>query len=470
MAFESVRDGHGAIVDFCWTTANETACELVQRARDELLGRRLLEEMPGNAESGLFAAYCEVVETGVAHERVLHYEFDGFDTWFQLHATRLDDADGFLVLFVNITERVRSKRERDQARHRLQSVFEEAPFPVVLVRASDRTLISANRSAQKAFLRRLSPGDYAAELFQGFERHDELLSAFAQACESGSSHELLECARVRNGAAAASFNVAIHPVQDHDLVEVLAADVTELVEARRRVEEANRQKANALAVLGHELRNPLATISTALAAFEKGALPPEATAQIRETMKRQVDLSTRLLEDILDASRLARGKLTLNLQSVDLRELAQRATLDVASHQNGMVSLRQRWPPDAVEVHVDTVRLTQVVTNLVANAFKYTPAGTVTVELEVLSTAARLRITDTGVGIPAEDLPFVFEAFHQVDGHRSRAQGGLGLGLSLVQEFVWLHGGEVGVESDGEDRGSSFWFQLPLRPFTAESP
>jgi signal transduction histidine kinase len=232
-------------------------------------------------------------------------------------------------------------------------------------------------------------------------------------------------------------------------------------EARRRAEEANRAKDEFLAMLGHELRNPLSPIVTALSLMR---LRDERTFEReRAVIERQVSHVQRLVDDLLDVSRVTRGKVALTRERVELASIVQDAIetvsplLEARQHE-----LRTRVPTRGLELEGDRHRLTQVVANLLTNAAKYTPpGGHIDVEATVEGTWVGLRIRDDGIGIEPELLPTVFELFTQAPRGIDRSQGGLGLGLAIVQSLVSLHGGRVRAHSEGADRGTEIVVELP---------
>jgi signal transduction histidine kinase/ActR/RegA family two-component response regulator len=227
------------------------------------------------------------------------------------------------------------------------------------------------------------------------------------------------------------------------------------------VEAANRAKDEFLAMLGHELRNPLGAISTAVHVLERTSKPDEPAAQLRGIIVRQTRHLTRLLDDLLDVSKLVSGKITLHRRPDDLTEVARRV---LSSFEEVGRTTRHAVTVvgDAVSVEADPVRLEQIVSNLLDNALKYTPAGgRVDVTIAAEERDAVLRVRDTGAGIDPDILPRIFDLFVQGNQTLDRSKGGLGLGLTLVKRLVELHGGTVLASSAGPDRGSEFVVRIP---------
>jgi two-component system, sensor histidine kinase len=227
------------------------------------------------------------------------------------------------------------------------------------------------------------------------------------------------------------------------------------------VEAASRAKDEFVAMLGHELRNPLGAITTAIHLLNIRGDSDDNAARLRGIITRQTRHLSRLVEDLLDVSKLVSGKITLHRQAEDLREVAVRAL--ASFHEAGkatqhVVSLTG----EPVRVHGDPTRLEQVVSNLLDNAVKYTPlGGRVGLTIVADGPDAVLTVRDTGVGIPQDVLPLIFDLFVQANQTLERSEGGLGLGLTIVKHLVELHGGRVSASSAGPNRGSEFVVRLP---------
>ena len=238
-------------------------------------------------------------------------------------------------------------------------------------------------------------------------------------------------------------------------------------EALQRSEEslrqADRRKDEFLAMLAHELRNPLAPIGTAAELLRRSLHDPRRVEQASLIISRQVQHMTDLVSDLLDVSRVTRGLIELDCATFDLKEAVHEAIEQVrplVEHRRH--SLATRLPAVPMWVHGDRTRLIQVLSNLLNNAAKYTrPGGQVTVEASLPSGRAVVQVRDSGEGIDAGLLPHIFELFTQAERSPDRSQGGLGIGLALVRSLVALHGGEIRAESAGKGQGSTFTLSLP---------
>ena len=256
--------------------------------------------------------------------------------------------------------------------------------------------------------------------------------------------------------------LALYLRQASDFIERCKLDQT-LRQSEEALREADRRKDEFLAVLAHELRNPLAPIRYALATARQSALSSEQRRRAEEVVERQVAHMTRLLDDLLDVSRITRGALELKKSAIELSEViaaaveTARPLIDSKRHR-----LSLDLPRHAVRLEADAIRLAQVFSNLLINAAKYTDPGG-HIELRATSQPHQLSITvrDNGIGIPPELMPRLFTLFSQVHTAAGRKQDGLGVGLSLVRGLVALHGGTVEARSEGAGRGSEFTVHLP---------
>lgn len=284
--------------------------------------------------------------------------------------------------------------------------------------------------------------------------------ATARAVEAFTNVTLLErpvSARSMLSAVMAALRARHRQYQIRD-------QVAELRRVEHALREADQRKDEFLATLAHELRNPLAPIRTGLDVLARIPGDGEQSARVRAMMQRQLNLLIKLIDDLLDVSRIATGKVMLRREVVDLRSVIE-AAIEGSQHLVSAAGhrLSVHMPPQPVGVFADALRMAQVIGNLVSNAAKYTTdGGQIDVALGVEGGDAVVRVSDNGVGIPADMLEEVFDMFAQIDRTLDQSQGGLGIGLSLVQRLMALHGGSVTAESAGKDRGSTFTVRLPL--------
>lgn len=245
--------------------------------------------------------------------------------------------------------------------------------------------------------------------------------------------------------------------------------LTREMEERRDAERKSHAKDEFLAMLGHELRNPLSAISSASALIGMHNAAPETVGRAKQIIQRQTQHLTHIVDDLLDLSRAMSGKILLARQPLDLASLVGACldTLRETGRTRGYTvttSLQPGW------VDGDPTRLEQIATNLIDNAVKYTPSGgSIHIAIAPAGTDIEMTVTDTGVGIPADLLPHVFEVFVQGTISLDRAQGGLGIGLSLVRRLAELHGGSVKAHSEGTSAGSTFTLRLPASSVQAAS-
>jgi signal transduction histidine kinase len=281
-------------------------------------------------------------------------------------------------------------------------------------------------------------------------------------------HELDERQRVEQALTAAQQDLERRLAERDALLVREQAARAEAQRRQREAEAQGRAKDEFLAVLGHELRNPLGAISHAIRALHETG---DRAAKLQSIIARQSRSLGRLMDDLRDISRIAVGKVSIQLEPVDLGEVAERAFAALEhEHRTGRHAVTVT--AESVLVEGDPIRLEQVARNLLDNALKYTPpGGRIDVGVSAEGDLAVLRVRDTGEGIPAEVLPRIFQPF--VQGAPDPAKGGLGLGLSLVKHLVELHAGSVGVSSPGPGRGSEFVVRLPRLaelPVVADAP
>lgn len=259
---------------------------------------------------------------------------------------------------------------------------------------------------------------------------------------------------------------------NRELEQRVAERTAELTHLNEELAEANRAKDVFLATLSHELRTPLTPVLGWVTLMRTGGLSAKEMAQALDTIERNARLQARLIDDLLDISRIISGKLHLEYEPVDLNTIAETAVETVRSlAEAAQVKLDVSLPDAPLIVQGSPVRLQQIVWNFLSNAIKFTPAGgRVSLRLERADDEARLIVQDTGIGIPPEFLPHVFDRFRQADGSTTRQHGGLGLGLAIVDALAKLHHGQVRAESAGVGHGARFTFTIPLANCLIHTP
>ena len=348
----------------------------------------------------------------------------------------------------------------------LHDLFVQAPVAIALTRGPEHTVELANESCLELFARDNLVGRPLAEALPELA-NAPLLAMLDVVYQTGVPFAANDYAvKITRGGALAEHLFKVNVVAIRDLQGAVTGlmatgiEVTDVLRARADAERANRAKDEFLAILGHELRNPLAPILTAL-----DILRTRDHGSTRElaVVERQAHHLVRLVDDLLDVSRITQGKLELHRRRLELAHVVTRAVetasplLEQRRHQ-----LLVDVAPHGLAVHADLERLAQVIANLLTNAAKYTEqGGRVTVEASKLDSEIVLTVRDTGIGIASEMLPHVFDMFVQERQALDRSSGGLGLGLTIVRSLVALHGGRVEVASDGHNRGSEFTVILP---------
>jgi PAS domain S-box-containing protein len=302
-------------------------------------------------------------------------------------------------------------------------------------------------------------------IFAGTRELDVLLTAGVRAVQST---PLVSRSGILVGILSTHYRVPRCPTEKDfrllDLVARQAADFLERHHAEQALQDADRRKDEFLATLGHELRNPLAAIRNAvmLLRLKDGPTDPQLELS-RDIIDRQATQLTRLMDDLLDVSRIGQGKVELKKEPLDVRDVARRAAegiqplVEAKKHQ-----FRLSFPETPLPANADAARLEQIVGNLLSNAAKYTDeGGSITLRADREGDDIVIRVRDTGVGISADQLPHIFGLFTQVGSSLDRSQGGLGIGLALVKSLAEMHGGSVMATSEGLGRGSEFTLRLP---------
>jgi PAS domain S-box-containing protein len=391
--------------------------------------------------------------------------------------TKEGKIGGAVLVFRDVSERRRLERQiaAELAAARLLAAIVESSEDAIISKSLDGIIQTWNAAAERLF-------GYTAE--QAVGRHISLLFPADRAKEE---EEII--ARIQGGERVRHFDtvrvssdgqhipvaLTISPIRDEAGRIVgaskIARDITDRKENEKRhydlmaeLKQADKRKEEFLATLAHELRNPLATIRNSLELIRHAKGDSELIEDTRRTMERQMTQMVRLVEDLMDVNRISQNKLQLRKERIDLAAVMQSAVetsrplIEQCGHQ-----LTVTMPQQPILLDGDLTRLVQAFANLLTNAAKYTePGGRIWLTAERVGSNAVVKVKDTGIGIPAEALPTLFEMFTQVDRSLGWSQGGLGIGLTLVKRLTEMHGGTVEAHSDGPSKGSEFTVRLPV--------
>jgi len=424
-------------------------------------------------------------ETAVRAE-VVRQDKRGRHLEMWLSASPVRQTDGTITGVLQIVRDLTSWRQSEVDRARLAAIVDSSD-DAIISKSLQGIVTSWNRGAQAIF-------GYAADEIVGKsirtiippERQMEEADVLAR-ISRGEGVDHFETVRLRKDGSRVDISLTVSPIRDDIGRIVGASKIARDITLRRELErqqralydearQANRAKDEFLAMLGHELRNPLGAITSAVHLLGQSTVErPEAASLARDVIDRQAWHLARLVDDLLDVGRVIAGKIVLNRQPLDLAEAvarslrALRATSRLDQHAVS-VETAQTW------IDADAARIEQIIDNLLSNALKYTPAGgriRVGVRREVSD--AVLEVEDSGIGIPPELLPRIFDLFAQGNERIDRARGGLGIGLTLVKRIVEQHGGTVQAASDGVGQGSRFtvrWRAIasPSEALTGDGP
>jgi PAS domain S-box-containing protein len=390
--------------------------------------------------------------------------------WFRSVGKVYRDAEGHAVRFsgvsIDITALKRALRELRASEERLRDVL-DAMFAFVGVLAPDGTLVEGNR-APAELVGKACEDLLGNKFWDGPWWDEDARARVRGAFERAVGGEVVRYDETVWTLDDGRMNVdfQLQPVCDGDTLQFViasAVDITDRKRAEHALKEADRQKDEFLATLAHELRNPLAPLRTGFEVLKR-SVDRGTRERAREMMERQLEHMVRLIDDLLDVSRISRGKLELEREPVALQVVVQHALETVAPLiETRKQVLTTHLPDQPVWIDGDLIRLAQVVGNLLNNASKYTPErGNIDLAVCVEDGEAVVVVRDAGGGISAEMLPNVFNLFAQAARDRGRAQGGLGIGLFLVRRLVEMHGGTITAHSPGVGQGSTFTIRFPL--------
>lgn len=471
---EKMSEGY-AIISPEWTFlfVNQAIADQAHSTPEELMGRSMFETLPGFDRSPFFETYRRCMEERTSQRVEAEFTFkDGSSAWFEAVAEPV--AEGILVRAQDVSARKRDELALRESEELVRTIAENSTQALAMMDGAGYCTY-----ANPALIAMTS---YTAEELRSRPLHELIHHHHPD----GRPYLIADCPLDR--AMPDTIDVRAHEDlffrKDGTSFPVLCAaspivkggrsvgtvvemrDVTEIRTAMRALLEAARSKDHFLAVLSHELRNPLAPIKNGLYILHRAAAGGEQARRAVEVIERQVDQLAHLVDDLLDVTRIAQGKVQLRRERVELNQLVSRTLDDHRSLvEEAELELQVELGPERVFVDADENRIAQAVGNLLLNAIKFTPPrGRVTVGLSVDDSAGQavLRVSDSGAGIAPELLSRLFEPFVQADATLDRSRGGLGLGLAVVKGLVEQHGGSASVRSDGPGRGSEFTMRLPL--------
>ncbi len=451
---------------------NEAFLRIIGYTRAEVIGRAIPELNlwvdPGQREQGL-----AVLRAGRPVRNLeARFRTKGGDEVVALASADIIVVDGracVLTALMDITDRVRAEAALRESEQRFAHAFNANPLPMSITSLRDGRHLDVNEAAvrhsgytREEMLGRTKPelGFWAAteerdRLLEALRRHGRVrdFEVTFRTKAGDDRHLLVNSEVITYGGEPAVLSVSL------DITERKQLE-TQRETRRAEVETMARAKDEFLAMLGHELRNPLGTITNALGALDR-LVADDELRRLTAIIGRQTGHLSRLVDDLLDVARVTSGKIELRPETLDLRALAARC-LEALAQAGRTGAHHVVLAGEPVHVHADPARVEQVISNLLDNALKYTPpGGRVGVTVDREGHDAVVRVQDTGEGIRPDLLGRVFDLFVQQPQALDRARGGLGLGLTLVRRLVELHGGSVAVASAGPGRGSEFTVRLP---------
>lgn len=469
------------------TYLNEVAESLTGWSHQEALGQPLervfkivneVTRLPVENPAG--RALREGVVVGLANHTVL-IKKDGSECPIDDSAAPIRNEQGHVsgcvLIFRDVTAQRLVEREKTNQLHtaRLLAAIVESSNDAIISKSLDGFIQTWNAAAERLF-------GYTAE--QAIGRHISLVIPLDRLAEeeeiiaslrAGQRIEHYETERLRSDGQRVEVSLTISPIKDVSGNVIGASKIARDITDRKRAEDdlqrlaadlsdADRRKNEFLATLAHELRNPLAPMTNMLEVLKRADGDTEILKRAQETIERQLGQMVRLVDDLLDLNRVTHDRLELRRSEVDLSSVIQQAVevarplIDAAGH-----NLTVDLPDEPIYLNADRARLAQMFGNLLNNSSKYTrPMGSISLTAKRIDNEVAVTVKDNGAGIPRDKLDSIFDMFMQVDRTTDRAQGGLGIGLTLVKRLAEMHGGSIEAKSAGEGQGSEFVVRLPV--------
>lgn len=435
-----------------------------QSGLENVVGKRVRAELVPDQEDFWFETYGHIALTGEPAR--FEHRTEPLDRWFDVFAFRIGDPNDrrIAIIFHDISERKRAESEINELNEQNREILESITDAFFALDAEWR-FTYLNKQAE--FLLSREPGDLTGKVI--WDEYPGLIgSEFETAYRNAASDRIASTVTSYYPDHKRWYEVTTYPAKSG--ITVYFRNATERVErdeALRKSElelrQMDRRKDEFIATLAHELRNPLAPIRTGLEIL-RSASDPQGSATTLDMIERQTNQIVRLVDDLLDVSRITQGKIRLQKERIQIRQPIEMAIetskreIDRSGNQ-----LIVTLPYDPIYLDADLTRTSQIFLNVLNNAAKFSAAGgKIHVEVETIGGNAVVRIKDEGRGIAPDSLPKIFEIFGQVDTTEWRDRGGLGIGLSVVKQLVEMHGGTVEARSDGLGKGSEFIIRLPL--------
>ncbi len=443
---------------------NAAFARMIRRPRERLVGGLLSELMVPQMDQ---ARLTELIDRTARGGQEIEFRADGGEASHAYVSSTPLTVDKEPLHCLVVTD-----LSRQELRILHEAIVGSSPDAIFSLK-TDEAIASWNAAATDLFgyTAREAIGNSVFMLFPP-EQHQLVHEQLKRVLQGEVARDDFTCVTKSGAGVEVSFGMSPIIPKGVNAIAVIARDITDRKRLEEELRDADRRKDEFLATLAHELRNPLAPLRGGLYVLRKTRETGAEGEHLKEIMERQVNLLVRLVDDLMDVSRISRGKINLKKERVDL-EAAIRHAAEMKRElvKASGLELKLMLPTEPLTLDADPARLTQVFGNLLDNAAKFTHAGgRIEISAERRDAEAIVTVADTGVGIPPEMLALVFDPFTQIDGAAVRIRGGLGIGLALVRDIVRLHGGDVQAHSDGEGLGSRFVVRLPLSTAAALEP
>jgi PAS domain S-box-containing protein len=466
-----IFDEDGRAADFVYLDVNG-AFEHLTGLRN-VVGKRVSEVIPGIREEHpeLLETYGRVASEGKPERFEIDFRPLGICLAIAVYQPQ---PDHFVAVFDNITERKRVEEALRLNEERLRAAFAASPDAININRLRDGAYVAVNERFERLSLWSSAEaiGKTVVDLnvWVDMEERARLMTSLLS---RGLVQNAETAFRRKDGSVfTASISAQLFEANGERFLLAITRDISELKRAEQALRDADRRKDEFLGMLSHELRNPLAPVRNSLYVLDHVEPGGQQARRAKAIANRQIAHMTRIVDDLLDVTRIGRGKIELRCSELDLGALARRTAEDHrALMEDKQIALAVEVQEHPVVVNGDETRLAQVLGNLLHNAAKFTHVGgQVTLGVAEEQGKAVIHVRDTGTGMAPEVLPTIFQPFAQGKQTLARSEGGLGLGLALVKGLVELHGGSVSAASDGLGKGATFTITLPLDVTAARVP